>query len=428
MARFLFTAWPFAGHIYPQIAIALAARAQDHKAAFYTGKAVASTLTSEGLEHFPFSTVDEKGITEALFTPREVNPLLQSPKKMLAIYEKWLLASVPGQIQDLAKILDSWQPDVIVTDPTFWGPVLVLHEVQPIPVAIASFMMGSMIPGPDAPPWGFGLASPNGWLRRTAYRGIEVLTNASLASFREEASRLRSRYGLPPLPACVNSHTANLPLYIVPSLPELDYNRHDLPGSVRYVGACVWNEGHAEETPEWLKQRDDAQPLVHVTEGTMHSQRPFLLKAAAEGLAEKPFEVIMTTGRNRGPDLLGQKGTAGNIRVTPWVSHDVLLPETDVLVTTGGAGTVLTALKHGVPLVVVPTQWDKPDNARRVIEAGAGISLAPRRCTPKKLCQAVEKILAQPLYVQNARRIADRLTSSGGPSKAVELLAALSKD
>jgi UDP:flavonoid glycosyltransferase YjiC (YdhE family) len=65
------------------------------------------------------------------------------------------------------------------------------------------------------------------------------------------------------------------------------------------------------------------------------------------------------------------------------VSHTDLLPHTDVVVTTGGAGTVMASLAAGVPLVLVPTEWDKPETAPRVVEAGVGLRLAPGACTPE---------------------------------------------
>ena len=64
--------------------------------------------------------------------------------------------------------------------------------------------------------------------------------------------------------------------------------------------------------------------------------------------------------------------------------------------TTGGAGTVMAALHAGVPLVVVPTEWDKPENAQRVVEAGVGVRLAPHLCTPTRLRSAVEHVLSEP--------------------------------
>ena len=85
----------------------------------------------------------------------------------------------------------------------------------------------------------------------------------------------------------------------------------------------------------------------------------------------------------------------------------------------------MTALRAGVPLVVVPTRWDKPDNARRVVEAGAGLCLAPGRCTPKRLRRAVERLLSEPRFLDNARRLSRRLEQSPGPVGAAELLESL---
>jgi UDP:flavonoid glycosyltransferase YjiC (YdhE family) len=65
-------------------------------------------------------------------------------------------------------------------------------------------------------------------------------------------------------------------------------------------------------------------------------------------------------------------------------------------VTTGGAGTVMAALQAGIPQLIVPTHWDKPDNARRVVEAGAGLKLTPRQCTPAALRAAVDRLLHEP--------------------------------
>jgi UDP:flavonoid glycosyltransferase YjiC (YdhE family) len=109
----------------------------------------------------------------------------------------------------------------------------------------------------------------------------------------------------------------------------------------------------------------------------------------------------------------------------PWVSHSELLPRCAVVVTTGGANTILSSLQAGTPLVVVPTTWDKPDNARRVVEAGVGVRLRPRRCTPEGLRAAVEEVLGNPSYRDNARRIAAELARAPGPEVAADLLQTL---
>jgi UDP:flavonoid glycosyltransferase YjiC (YdhE family) len=67
MARFLIAVWPFAGHIFPLIAVAHALTARGHAVAFYTGADQHHLVTSEGFEHFPFRHVDERRVHELLF-------------------------------------------------------------------------------------------------------------------------------------------------------------------------------------------------------------------------------------------------------------------------------------------------------------------------------------------------------------------------
>jgi len=57
-ARLLFTCWPFEGHVFPQMSIALAARAAGHEVAFYTGRRLRETVEAEGFPVFPFDRIE----------------------------------------------------------------------------------------------------------------------------------------------------------------------------------------------------------------------------------------------------------------------------------------------------------------------------------------------------------------------------------
>jgi MGT family glycosyltransferase len=166
---------------------------------------------------------------------------------------------------------------------------------------------------------------------------------------------------------------------------------------------------------------------VHVTEGTLHVEDPFVLRAAVQGLGNLPFEVILTTGQDRDPAAMNLGPAAANIHLERWAAHSDLLPLTHLVVTTGGAGTVLTSLHFGVPLIVIPTEWEKPEMAQRVVEAGAGLRLSPRQCTPAKLRAAVERILGDDSFRRNAQRLAGVLAGYGGPVRAAELLEQLTR-
>jgi MGT family glycosyltransferase len=234
---------------------------------------------------------------------------------------------------------------------------------------------------------------------------------------------MRLRFGLPKLRGRVPDEYGRMPLFLVASTPELDYERTDLPPAVHYVGACVWKGGTAPPPiPAWLGDLPRDRPLIHVTEGTIHTREPRLLRAATEALRDLPMHVILTTGAHRRPDELDLGPRGANIRVEQFVPHHALFPLTDVVVTTGGAGTVTTALLAGVPLVVVPTGWDLPENAQRVAVSGTGLRLASPDCTPDRLRAAVERVLGDRSYKDNAIRVGAALQQRGGPGQAAFLL------
>jgi MGT family glycosyltransferase len=243
--------------------------------------------------------------------------------------------------------------------------------------------------------------------------------------FRRAADEIRQRYGLPPLTTSVFEFTGTVPLYAVMGTSEFDYERRDLPRSVHYVGACLWDTPRHEISSSWLDKLPLDQPWVHVSEGTLHVQEPFLLKAAVQGLANLPMQVIVSTGGTREPAELDLGPIAPNIHLVRWVSHTELLPRLEVMITTGGSATVQSTLKAGVPLIVVPTEWDKPDIARRVVETGAGLRLAPGRCTPERLRGMVEHVMRTASYRQNAQRMAAAFARYGGPPAAATLLEGL---
>jgi MGT family glycosyltransferase len=405
MTRVLFACWPFEGHLFPQMSMAIALRERGVKVAFYTDASMRELIEDEGFEVHPFERVGPAwkrvhGRDRGTGSRREGLQLLRDARE-------WIVGSIPDQVADLQDIAASWKPDVIGAEASMWGPLLVLSELGPVPVALVSPLIGAQVPAAGGPP-----------ARRLAARAGQFAS----ARLRRRLDSIRADHGLGPMGCSVNAYFGRLPLYLVLSVPELDGERHDLPESVHYVGACQWHPPEPPTTVEWLDALPRERPWVHVTEGTSRFQDHFLLRSAAGGLAGQSLEAILVTGRDVDAETAGVATPATNVHVADWLSHDVLLPRCAAIVTTGGMGTVIAALEAGVPLVVVPTGWDKPVNARRVVAAEVGVRLSPRRCTPEGLRSAVEQVLGDPRYRRNARRAADLLAAAPGPAGAAQLI------
>jgi MGT family glycosyltransferase len=395
---------------------------RGHECALYTGSAGGAPAKAEGLTWFPFRALDDAWFDRLIygktFSRIRALQMAQLNKRVQAL----ILESIPDQVRDIKQISEQWRPDVLVTETMMWGPYLILHEEMKIPVAVFSTVPACTVPGEDVPPFGLGLPPPRNRKARlldaTARKGMRVLS----MQVTRRTNRIRKRFGLPAVTVPGAELAGRMPLYLVPTLREFDYDRTDLPPSVHYVGLCQWSR-----TAQWNEAGTSldhlgTRPCVHVTEGTIHVQKPIVVKAAVKGLADLPMDVIITIGPNRESKDLGIGDVPDNIRIEKFVPHEDLLPLTDVLVTTGGAGSLHAALSTGVPMVVVPTEWDKYDNAQRVVEAGVGVRLSVRRCTPDALRGAVETVLRDTTYRDRAVHFARLFSERRGSERAAELL------
>ena len=422
MSRFLFTSWPLYGHVLPKLAVAAALRERGHDVAFYAGTQVRPLIDEHGFEFFPFERVDEQAIVGAV-GELEMHAGMGRPSigEVRRCFDRCLVDPIPGQVADVSAISRDWRPDAIVCDLPMWGPMVIMAETSAVPVALASGFLGPSASRADAPPPGLGLPSPKGPARRAVAWGAGRATDVAARRLRARVDRLRTAHGLGPMGCSVNDYLGRLPLTLIPSVPELDYDRRHVPAGVHYVGPCPWQPPDPPGTVDWEDAIPDASPWVHVTASTVAGSDAGLLRAAVRGLAGRSVEVIATSAGEVPADLR-PPALPSNVHLTEWVNHARLLPRCSAVVTPGGAGTIVAALAAGVPLVVVPTTWDKPDNAQRVVEAGVGVRLSPRRCTPERLRSAVEKVVSLPSYRARAQEMAARMAAAPGPSGAATLL------
>jgi len=425
VTRVLFACWPFEGHLFPQLSVAAELRDRGAAVSFYSAESRRGRVESEGHELFPLRRTAEAW---QLVHEREREEAGRKPSMRLqrAAFREWLVESIPGQVADLTEVRERFRPDVIVADASMWGPALVMREAQGVAVALLSPLIYAVVPGPDIPPLGSRVGVPRTRRTRARARVVSAIGMLLARRGRRRIDELRANHGLPALERSVNEVLGGLPLYVVASVPELDLNRRDLPPGVHYVGPLLWHPPEPAGTEKWLEALPAGRPWVHVTEGTSHYGDPFLLRAAATGLAGAPYEAILTTGRRR--DASAIPHAASNIHVLDWLGHDTLLPRCSALVTTGGAGTTMAGLWAGLPLVLVPTSWDKPDIAVRMVEAGVAVRVPPKRCTPEALREAVDDVLVNPRYRENARQIAEKLAAAPGPAGAADHIEALAND
>ncbi|WP_010235140.1 macrolide family glycosyltransferase [Clostridium arbusti] len=117
---------------------------------------------------------------------------------------------------------------------------------------------------------------------------------------------------------------------------------------------------------------------------------------------------------------LSQFDIPKNFIVQNYVPQSEILKYTDVAITHAGMNSTSDLLYNNIPFVAIPISADQPYMAGRSAELGAAISLDKDKLTPEILKDSVEKVLTDPSYLENIKKISHSFRKAGGYKKAVE--------
>ncbi len=130
---------------------------------------------------------------------------------------------------------------------------------------------------------------------------------------------------------------------------------------------------------------------------------------AVEGM---PIRAIATLGPHVTPEQLT---IPDSVEVHEWLPHHAVMPSASLVVTHGGHGTAMTALAHGVPVLILPLdlRTDQSAVGRAIQAAGAG-RLISRRSTPDRIRLAITDLLTDG-FAQAAANLGAELRALDGP-------------
>ncbi len=316
------------------------------------------------------------------------------------------LRPMPIQTQALVELMAQTRFDAILTDSAFFGILpFLLGDAAARPPVLSYSTTPLMITSRDTAPCGLGMAPSPTTLGRLRNRALTVLSQKLLLrECQNTANVLLDRMNSRQLPTFILDSGVLADRYIVPTVPEFDYPRSDLPSNVRYVGAVHPGPSRGFRRPPWWSELDGDRPVVHVTQGNIdNADLGRLLVPTIDALGGEDVIVVATTG---GRDVSQLKVPLPmNTYVAEYIPHDLLLPKVDVMVTNGGYGAVQRALSMGVPLIVAPNTGDKPEVAARVAWTGAGVNLKTGRPSAGAVRGAVREVLSDGRYLRSARKL-----------------------
>jgi MGT family glycosyltransferase len=386
--RFLFCSLASHGFLYPAISIANALRARGHDVAFVTGSAFGKALRVAGFERIPNTDKDECSFQVGLW---------------------WEPHSVAEGVKHIEYALRHFAADVLVGQHLTFGPLMV-GEHRSLPVAIL---------GPAAYLWPASTSLTDGHPQseaeaRLVWRYGEMMKHYNQARQLFQLPLCNQTYGETPLLGDV---------FLLQSVRELEENIELLPERVHLVGACLWEppQSDAESNAElsrWLKESEaSSKPLIYVQPGRSFQDQGFW-PYAIEALGYDSVRVAASIGRM--DDEVGQ--IPGNFFVRSHVPQGLVLPRARAVISSGHTTSVLGALTHGLPCVLIPNGSGTEEIAERCHRAGVALCLPHSEVSAEKLIRAVRRVLECSSLRRSAQSLQQAFTKINGPERAADLI------
>jgi UDP:flavonoid glycosyltransferase YjiC (YdhE family) len=423
MLSVLICCTPVHGHVAPTLAVARSLVAAGHDVRFLTGARYRSVVEEAGARWIPLPA-------EADYDDRDMDAAFPGRVGLTGVAgARWdlqhiFLEPAPAQLRAVDAQLALQHADVVLTESMFLGGMLLLSRPaaeRPPVVNLGIVPLG--LRSRDTAPFALGIPPLPGPIGRARNRFLTWTTDRFVfTELQREAERMTQELVGTPLREAVMNYPAMADAVVQFSVPEFEYPRSDIRTPVHFVGPVSLADASAKPMPEWWDEVErDGRPIVHVTQGTVaNADLEDLVVPTLAALADRDVLVVATTGGRRIP----ARSIPANARIASYLPYDRLFPRLSALVTNGGYGGVHYALAHGVPIVATGNTEDKSEVSARVAWSGAGLRLQPRRgrLAPRQLGRAVDRVLRDPSFARNARRIGDSIASAPGPAGVERVL------
>ncbi|NRT80538.1 macrolide family glycosyltransferase [Clostridium beijerinckii] len=184
--------------------------------------------------------------------------------------------------------------------------------------------------------------------------------------------------------------------------------------SFKFIGPPIYDR---KENLDFPFEKLKGKKVVYISLGTVFNNTDSNLYDIFFKTFGNTDEVVVMSAYNID---LSKFDIPNNFIVRNYVPQSEVLKYTNVAITHAGMNSTSDLLYNNVPFVAIPIGADQPYMAKRAEELGATISLDKDNINPEILRESVEKVLTDPSYLENMRKISDSFKESGGYKKAVE--------
>ena len=281
-------------------------------------------------------------------------------------------------------------------------------------VNICSAAVLNQEPGvpPCVTPWRYRSAVWAYWRNRAAYAVLDWLTRPILECINE----YRKGWGFTLQTQSDEGYSQIAQISHQPA--EFEFPRQSLPQCFHFTGPF---QSQARRDPIAFPYEElTGQPLIYASLGTILSGLPHIFQQIAEACLGLDAQLVISLGGGASPDSLSQ--LPGNPLVVDYAPQLELLKRAALMITAAGMNSTLESLSNAVPLVAIPITNDQPGIAARIAWTGTGEAISLGRLNASRLRNAIQRVLTQDVYKQNALKLQAAINQSGGVRQAADII------
>ena len=240
MPQILIASCPPVGHIGPLLNVARGLVQRGDRVTVLTSARHSSAIRAAGATPMPLPAAADydDSTLDADFPGRaQTSGIARINHDVKHIFVRPL----PYQAAAVADALAADTFDAVLADAFFLGTLpLLLNPAPNRPPILAYSTTPLFLTSRDTAPGGTGIAPSATRLGRLRNKALKVLAQrALLRPSQQSLNNMLDVLGLPELPAFVLDAGIVADRLIVPTIPEFEYPRSDLPAHVRFVGAVA---------------------------------------------------------------------------------------------------------------------------------------------------------------------------------------------
>jgi UDP:flavonoid glycosyltransferase YjiC (YdhE family) len=231
----------------------------------------------------------------------------------------------------------------------------------------------------------------------------------------------RQQWQLPPYSRREDAYSQLAQICQLPA--EFDFPRVNLPQCFHYTGPLQEPSGNEPVSFKSISFPFDLlteKPLIYASLGTLQNRNWEIFQSIASACLGLDVQLVISLGNPN--SLESGSNLPGAPIVVPYAPHQQLIDRASLVITHAGMNTVLGALSSGVPIVAIPITNEQPGIAARLARTGAGLVVPVAQLSETRLRAATRIVLTEDSYRQNASRLKEAIASSGGVSRAAEIV------